>query len=48
MVKDLFYSTKKTIFELYNDAKLGNSVDYEGLKKVINNCTSARVNDSDI
>ena len=48
MVKDLFYSTRKTIFELFNEGKLTNSLDLEGLKKLVNAYASAKVNDSDI
>lgn len=36
MIKDLFYSTGKTLYEIYTEAKLGQNIDYEGFRKVIN------------
>jgi hypothetical protein len=35
MVKDVFYASKKSIYELYTEGKLGNNIDFEGLKKII-------------
>jgi len=34
-IKDLFYSTGKTLYEIYQDARLGQSIDLGGFKKVI-------------
>jgi hypothetical protein len=34
-IKDLFYSTGKSIFDIFNQAKLGSVVDWEGLNKVV-------------
>ena len=34
-IKDLFYSTGKGIFDIFNEAKLGSVVDFEGLNKVV-------------
>ena len=48
MIKDLFYSTRKSIYDVYNEARLGNSIDYEGLKKVITEYSNGKVNESDI
>lgn len=48
MVKDLFYATRKTIFELFNEGKLASSLDLEGLKKLVNTYASGRVPDSDV
>ena len=48
MIKDLFYSTRKTLFELYNLAKLGDGVDVEGLIKVINMYSNGKVSENEI
>lgn len=48
MVKDLFYASRKSIYELYTEGRLGNSIDYEGLKKMINLCTNTKVNEGDV
>lgn len=48
MIKDLFYATRKSLYELYNDGKLGNSIDFEGLKKTIVQNGGAGISESDI
>ena len=35
MIKDLFYSTKKTIYEIYTEARLGVNIDLEGFVKIV-------------
>lgn len=44
-IKDLFYSSKKTIFELFNDAKTGTGIDAVGLKKLVQKLSSNAVTD---
>lgn len=48
MIKDLFYSTRKGIYDIFNEAKLGNSVDLEGLKTVVMTYSHGHVNEGDI
>ena len=48
MIKDLFYASRKSIYELFNEGKLMNGIDFEGLKKLVNGCTSMKVNEADI
>lgn len=35
MIKDLFYSTKKSLYDIYQEARLGQTIDFGGFKKVI-------------
>lgn len=47
-IKDLFYSTGKGIFDIFNEAKLGSIVDFEGLNKVVQEYSGGRVNEDDV
>jgi hypothetical protein len=44
-IKDLFYASKKTMFELFNDAKTGTGIDAHGLKKLVQKLSSNTVTD---
>jgi len=35
MIRDLFYASGRSLFELYNEGKLANSLDKEGLAKIV-------------
>lgn len=35
MVKDLFYATQKSLYQIYSDAHVGQSIDADGLKYII-------------
>jgi hypothetical protein len=48
MIKDLFYSTRKTIYEIYNEAKLGQMVDYEGFRRVVCEYSNNQIGEADI
>ena len=48
MVKDLFYSTQKSLYQIYSDAHVGQSIDAEGLKYILQQYSDGQVNDSDI
>lgn len=48
MIKDLFYSVKKGIFEIYREASHGNSVDFDGFLDVVRKYSNNQVGDADI
>jgi hypothetical protein len=47
-IKDLFYSSKRTLFEIFNDGKTGSTIDAIGLKKVVSKLSSNLVTDDQI
>ena len=48
MIKDLFYSTKMSIYEIYTEAKLGQMIDYEGFRRVVLKYSDNQINEADI
>jgi len=47
-IKDLFYASKKTMFELFTEGKTGSGIDAQGLKKLIQKLSSNIVTDEQI
>jgi predicted nucleotidyltransferase len=47
-IKDLFYASKKTMFELFHDAKTGSGIDAIGLKKLVQRLSSNTITDEEI
>jgi hypothetical protein len=48
LIKDLFYSTRKSIYEIFNEAKLGSTVDFDGFNKVVQTYSNSNVNEDEI
>jgi hypothetical protein len=44
-IKDLLYTTKKTMFELFNEGKSGSNIDASGLKKIVSKYSSNTVSE---
>jgi hypothetical protein len=44
-IKDLFYSSKKTIYEIFQEAKTGSSVDAQGLRQIVQKLSNNTVSD---
>ena len=42
-IKDLFYASGKQIYQIFQEAKTGNTVDCESLKKIVNNYSGRNV-----
>ena len=47
-IKDLFYASKKTMFELFTEGKTGSGIDAQCLKKLIQKLSSNIVTDEQI
>ncbi len=47
-IKDLFYTSKRTIFEIFQEAKTGNSVDAQGLKQIVQKLSNNTVSEEQI
>lgn len=48
MIKDLLYSTQKTIYEIYTEARLGQMIDFEGFRRVVTQYSHNTIPDADI
>ncbi len=44
-IKDLFYSSKRTIYEIFQEAKTGSSVDAQGLRQIVQKLSNNTVSD---
>lgn len=47
-VKDLFYATKKTLYDIFQEGRSGQVIDLGGLKKVIGDYSQGQVADADV
>ena len=48
MLKDMIYSTKQNLYELFKVGMTGNSLDCEGLSRIVSEVSGGCVPDSDI
>jgi hypothetical protein len=48
MLKDMIYSTKQNLYELFKVGMTGNSLDLEGLSRIVSEVSGGCVPDSDI
>jgi hypothetical protein len=47
-IKDLFYASGKQIYQIFQEAKTGSTIDVESLKKIVNKYSGRNVSDEHI
>jgi len=47
-LRDLFYSTRKNLYEIFKLSKTGNTIDFEGFRKLIKQISHGLVDDHSI